>query len=239
MFELRPTGTESVVAVMPPRNENFTLSKEISGVELQAESITIECDTDYAEASTFARKLKEFESRIVAFWKPKKESAYSTHKQVCEGEKEMLKPVQRALATVKQNMATFTAMQEAKRQAIEKEARLLAAREAELKLAVAIAAEEKGDKSEVASTFLDAQMADALSRTMTVDMPKPRADGVSHRKDWVIESIDQTQVPVSFNGAELRPVDEKAVIRLIRASKGKIQIPGICYKETISTTVRK
>ena len=36
----------------------------------------------------------------------------------------------------------------------------------------------------------------------------------------------------------IRPVDEKAVARLIKMSKGQIKIPGIEYKETVSVSIR-
>ena len=39
-------------------------------------------------------------------------------------------------------------------------------------------------------------------------------------------------------GVLLRPVDEKAALRLIRATKGTIKIPGIEYEETYSVSIR-
>ena len=59
----------------------------------------------------------------------------------------------------------------------------------------------------------------------------PKARGVSASKDWEIVSISSKDVPLSVSGVEIRPVDKAAVMRLIRASKGSIQIPGIVYQE--------
>ncbi|MCQ4951053.1 hypothetical protein, partial [Bittarella massiliensis (ex Durand et al. 2017)] len=80
---------------------------------------------------------------------------------------------------------------------------------------------------------------ESVATQATVIMDIPRAKGVSSGKDWEIEAIDHEKVPVNFSGVEIRPVDEKAIMRLIRASKGKIQIPGIKYKETIKMSIRR
>ncbi|MFR5989565.1 MAG: hypothetical protein ACLUGP_03860 [Faecalibacterium prausnitzii] len=39
-------------------------------------------------------------------------------------------------------------------------------------------------------------------------------------------------------GIELRPVDQAAVMRLIRASKGQIEIPGITYRQVAKMSFR-
>ena len=59
----------------------------------------------------------------------------------------------------------------------------------------------------------------------------PKVKGVSSSKDWEITGINAAQVPINFSGVELRPVDKAAIMRLIRASKGSIQIPGVQYVE--------
>ena len=58
-----------------------------------------------------------------------------------------------------------------------------------------------------------------------------KARGVSSSKDWEIVKIDDKEVPLAINGAMLRPVDKAAVMRLIRATKGSITIPGVTYRE--------
>ena len=51
--------------------------------------------------------------------------------------------------------------------------------------------------------------------------------------------IDSAKVPIYFSGAEIRPVDEKAIMKLIKESKGTIQIPGVKYEETASISVSR
>lgn len=62
--------------------------------------------------------------------------------------------------------------------------------------------------------------------------PTPKVSGVSTSTDWEIESIDASKVPTEVAGVIIRPVDEAAVKRLIRMSKGAVQIPGVVYKKT-------
>ncbi len=52
------------------------------------------------------------------------------------------------------------------------------------------------------------------------------------RKSCPITSIDLDKVPVTALGVLIRPVDERAVMKLIRDSHGTVNIPGITYAET-------
>ena len=66
----------------------------------------------------------------------------------------------------------------------------------------------------------------------------PKVSGVSTSKDWEIVEIDPKAVPLAVAGIELRPVDQAAVMRLIRASKGQIEIPGITYRQVAKMSFR-
>ena len=116
---------------------------------------------------------------------------------------------------------------------------LAAEAEKEKKLNEAAALEEEGNQEAAETALMEAQMVETVAASAEVVMDTPKAKGVSSSKDWKIESIDHQKVPVMFSGMEIRPVDEKAVMRLIRASKGSIQIPGITYKETIKVSIRR
>ena len=87
--------------------------------------------------------------------------------------------------------------------------------------------------------FTNAQMADAAARNIALERTAPKANGISTTTDWQIVSVDASQVPVDINGCVIRPVDEAAVLRLIRASKGKVIIPGIKYQAIAKVAIRK
>lgn len=79
---------------------------------------------------------------------------------------------------------------------------------------------------------------EGVSISGSIQAQTPKAAGVSQSKTWEIVSIDSSKVPVSFEGVEIRPVDVKAVMRLIKESKGTIQIPGVQYRDSVSISVR-
>lgn len=240
MTEERLFENELVVAVMPNgTQEELALSHTVSKFELQAESIIIENDDEYNAAGQFGRNIKRAASEVITFFKPMKEAANKAHREVCEREKQMLVPLQRAEKVLKSSMGAYALRLENERKAAEAEAKRIAQEEADRKLAEAIKAESEGDAETARSAMFDAQMADTMSRSISVLAEIPKAEGISQSKDWVIESITSYEVPVSFNGMELRPVDEKAVMRLIRASKGQMAIPGVKYSEIVKTSIRK
>ncbi len=120
----------------------------------------------------------------------------------------------------------------------EEEMRREAEAERERKLNEA-AALKRGKAEEAEAVLLDAQVVESVAASATVVMNTPKTKGVSNARDWELESIDHEKVPIVFSGMVIRPVDEKAVMRLIRASKGTIQIPGIRYRETVKVSIRR
>ena len=79
---------------------------------------------------------------------------------------------------------------------------------------------------------------DDISKSGRVSGVAPKAAGVSTSRAWKITNIDSSKVPVEIAGAIIRPVDEKAVMALIKATKGSIKIPGIEYEETVNISIR-
>ena len=87
--------------------------------------------------------------------------------------------------------------------------------------------------------FRNAQMADTAARSIALGRNDPKAKGISTTTDWQIVSVDASQVPVDVSGCVIRPVDESAVMKLIRASKGTVNIPGIKYQAIAKVAIRK
>ncbi len=234
---------EKVVAIMPAivrtENDEAVLSRKVTSTELEAESIIIETDEDYNNAAEFGKRVKQEAANVISFFKDMKDDAYKAHKTICDREKQILKPLQNAEAILKRVMGEYALLKERKRKAAEAETRRLAQEEAERKLLEAIKLEKSGDSAAAECVMLDAEMADTMSRNVTITAEPPKVKGVSQTTDWELVSVDNDKVPIAVAGMVIRPVDEKAIMRLIRASKGKVSIPGIIYKETIKTSIRK
>ncbi len=232
---------ESIVAVMPelePVDEQ-QLTQEVTDIEFRAESFVIQTPEDYDAAGEFGKLLKRKAAEVTGFFKPMKDSAYQAHKAVCDREKAMLTPLKNAEKIVKKTMGDYLMEQERIRREAEEAARRAAEEERERKLKEAMALEAAGDKEGAEAAVEEAVVMDEATGYSVPAPVKSKVSGVSTSKDWEITNIDTAKVPVNFSGMELRPVDQAAVIRLIRASKGSIAIPGIAYREVAKMSFRR
>lgn len=231
---------ENVVAVIGEevQTENeLELSNENQTISTKAQSIVVKTSEDYEVAAEFAKELKKQANKVVAFFKPMKEAANRAHQQVCDREKQMLKPLTAAQSEVKTAMGAYLQEQERIRREQEEAARKLAEEEAQKKLEEAAKAESAGDTEAAKAAFMDAEIIDTAGASMVVQSAAPKVKGISTSKDWEITGIDTVRVPAVVAGMEIRPVDKAAVMRLIRATKGQITIPGIQYKEITKLSV--
>ena len=232
---------EKVIAVIEPQKAagEEELAVQVTDIEFQAEAIVVSNDEEYTEAGEFGVLLREKIAEVTEFFAPMKKAAHDAHKQVCDREKQMLTPLKNAESVLKKTMGEYAMKKERERRAAEEAARRLAMEEANRKLEESIRAEENGDMEAANSAMLDAEIADSASRMAVVNMEQPKAKGVTSTKDWEIDSIDLSKVPTEVMGMVIRPVDTAAVMKLIRASKGQIQIEGIKYHETLKTSFRR
>lgn len=238
------TQNETTVAVISTElatqaEQELTLNKAVTEIEFQAESITIDTEQEYQDAADFGRMLKQKSSDVKEFWKPMKDAAHKAHTEICNREKAMLQPLVNAEKILKQTMSAYVAEQERKRREAEEAARKAAQEEADRRLQEAIALEDKGEKEAAAAVIEEAEIMDEAAATVTVAAEKPKASGVSTKKDWKITAIDDSKVPTTVAGVVIRPVDTAAVMRLIRATKGQIQIEGITFEEKVTMSFRK
>lgn len=218
---------EQVVAVLPEVVEGKTvaeaeMSREVTAVEERAGQITIATQGDYEDAAAFGRLIKQKSAQIIEFFAPMKKAAHEAHQNICTREKEMLAPLIAAEKTVKQVMGDYVMEQERKRREEEERVKRLAEAEAEKKLQEAMALEASGKQDEAEAALMEADIVDSASRNVIVEAPKIKADGTSSSIDWEITAVDDGKVPVDFAGMCIRPVDTKAILKLIRASKGQI-----------------
>lgn len=234
---------EEVLAVidMAPSTYNGEdeLTRSVSTVEAQANAVIVTNDVEYQEAAEFGRMLKKKSAEVTEFFKPIKDAAHKTHKQICDREKAMLKPIAAAEKAIKAAMGKYATAKLIEQQQLEAQLRQQAQAESDRLLEQAAALESSGDTRQANVMFTNAQMADAAARNISLERNAPKAGGVSTTTDWVIINIDAAQVPVDINGCVIRPVDEAAVMRLIRAFKGKVVIPGIKYEAIAKVAIRK
>ena len=172
--------------------------------------------------------------RIKDYWAPEKPPGQPG--SIVDREKELLKPLEQAENEVKKKMAAYQKKVQEEERAARELAEKLKREEAERLLAEAAKAAEQGNEMESEILLAQAEIMEASQPA--VQMQAPKATGVSTRTLYRARIIDESKVPVEVAGVVIRPVDLAAINKLARASKGKVQIPGIEIYEEQSVAIR-
>ena len=179
--------------------------------------LTITTDDDYSRGVDILKDIKARIKAVKDYWKAPKAAAQAAHKTLVDREKQMLKPLEDAEATVKKTMLAYTTEQQRKRQ--EEQARLAA---------LAAQAEQDGDADGAA--FMREMSA-------TVEPVQPTG-GVSVRTTWKARVTDPKLVPAYFDGYELREINMTMLNGLARQYEGGLNIPGVEFYRDETLSVR-
>lgn len=217
-------------------NSEDQLKKAEVELVAAANSLTVASDAEYQYAGEFLKKVKASIKNIEDFFSEMKKSAHKTWKDICEKETSYTNQLEQAEKLVKTSMGKYLQIQEQKRR--EEEARIRAEQEriALEQLKKAEELKEQGKEIEAAIAEETAYSIDEMKPILQVSSPKMA--GISYQSDWDVSIADDSNIPISLNGVVIRPVDLGAVKRLVKASKGKISIPGIKITETKNMRVR-
>lgn len=223
------SNTKSDTAIAPQEQQ---MGQEVSRIEQAANAVVIASDADYEKAGALLSGIKAQQKTVKEFFEPLRKTTKAAYDSVLSRRKDMTDPLDKAEKVIKGKMGAY--QQEVERRRREQEEKLRRAAEAEREKAftAAVAAEAAGDALGAEMAMMDAEVMDDAASVATVHTAAPKVKGISTRTGYGITSIDPDKVPVSVAGVVIRPVDEKAVMALIKASNGKIQIPGVTYRET-------
>ncbi len=243
MNEAKTVGSSALVLdtagpdelARPP--EEAKLDQEVSLIEQRASSVVIASDSDFAAAGEMTRQVKDMQKQVTEYWEPMRKSTYDAYTAVNQHKKDMLDPLAKAERILKQKMGAYSKEQERIRREQEEARRRAAQEEFDRKLDEAAEAEANGDALGAEMAMAEAEVAEGIV-VGGVQPKAPKVKGVTQTKTWKITGIDHEKVPVNFAGMELRPVDEKLVLQLIKTSKGKIVIPGVTYEEDVIIGIR-
>lgn len=231
---------ETVVAQVgqPTEKNELAIREEVSGVTIQVEGMIVDSEEAYQMAAELGTAIKTQAKKVAEFFAPMKKRASDAHKEICAREKMMLSPLQTAERELKNKMGTFRMEEDRRRREAEEQARRAALEEQRRKEEEAMALESQGRLEEADAALAEAEVAESVVKTGAYVAAPQKAAGVSVSRDWVITKIDTKQVPDEIAGAVIRPVDEAAIMRLIRATKGGIVIPGVEYAEKARMSFR-
>ena len=223
---------------MPDRVIEAGLRRNGQLIVERAKAITITTNEDFQNAAELGKQIKQSQSQIKDYWAGPKEAAHRAHAEICTKERDMLRALEEAERILKSTMTRYTLQIEEARRKAEAEMRKRQQEEQERFLAAAVAAEAKGDELGVVSNMAMAEVVQDMAATIN-PVERPTVDGVSTRKVWRAEVIDDSQVPVAIAGAVIRPIDIRAIEKIAEATKGTIQVPGVrLFQETVMS-IRK
>lgn len=244
MNEAKTAGNTALVlgtvgtAQVGRTEEESKLDRQVSLIEQQASDVVVASEEDFVLAGELTKQVKEMQKKVTDYWEPMRKSTYEAYSAVNQHKKEMLDPLASAEKILKRKMGDYTIERERRRREQEEAMRKAAEAEMARKLEEAEEAESRGDAVGAEFAMAEAEVMEGVAVSGGIRSQAPKAKGVSQTKTWKITKIDSEKVPISLNGMELRPVDEKLVLQLIKASKGKIAIPGVEYKEDVIISVR-
>lgn len=213
---------DTTVIIIPDTKDIDT--KALSKLE-EAKGLSIVDDVSYKKAGHFILALGELEKAIDSSFDPIIKAQYAAWKLAIAKKDEHYAPLKEAEGIAKAKMAEYQVLAEKRLKEEEVRLREAAQRaEEEDRLSRANALIEAG-KPEEALQLLDAEVEAPL-----VIMPEtsaPKVPGIVTRRVWKWKIVDETKIPREY----LVP-DEVRIGKMVRASEGKIEIPGVeVYQE--------
>lgn len=211
-----------------------TIQVDTSGIENQADevqvmvaytaNVAIKDQAQYEAANshliTIKGKIKELEELRRSITKPIDEGK----KRIMDLFRVPLDKLDQAKGVLSRAIMSYSEEQEKKRLALQeklqREAEDRARKEQERLQARAEKAEDKG-QADKAEALLE-QAAEVVPDPVPVVLEMPKPKGLAYRDNWKAVVVDVDQVP-----REYMIPDQKALDKIMQATKGTIKIPGI------------
>lgn len=192
---------------------------------IQSFGIRIESENILKKVNEAKLGIRQVRNRIKNVFEPMKTSAYSSYKGIMNQWKEIEEPVLNAEKACDQLLSNYFAEQRRIREEAERK-RLDEIRrqkeEEERKLQEALKAEAEGDEEKADQIINEVIIQETEIKPTVVVPEKPKLENIHSRIDYDIEIIDEKMIPRQY----LIP-NEVLIRKVVRASKGKIEISGV------------
>lgn len=215
------------------------LGFNVNDLEFKAESLTISTQAEYEEAVRFGIELNDKIKSVEDFFEPMRIATYDAYQAVLKRKKQLIEPLKHAADIVVGSVSFYNSEQLRIQRQLEQKMRAAAQAEVDKKMQEASDAFDAGDEQAAATAMAEAEVMDSMTFVAPAASAVKKVKGATTKTDYEIVSIDSSKVPAFFMGNEIRPVDQKAVLKLIRATNGKLTIPGIVFKEVVKTALRR
>jgi hypothetical protein len=194
-------------------------SKALRAVEA-AKALSIGNREEYERAGHLLLGLKEIEKEIDRTFDPVIKAAYDAHRAAINARDKHREPIRQAERILKDKMAQFQKFEEKRIREEEERLRELARKqEEEERLRTAERLLEEG-RPEEALILLDGKV-----ETPPIVLPEsgpPKLKGIVTRVVWKFRITDPSKVPCEYH-----TIDESKIRRIVSATQGKVEIPGV------------
>lgn len=211
----------------PALREAMTTALE----EAKALKVT-DADT-YTRAGALVGTLGALSLRAEAWWKPATDIAYKLHRWLTARRSADVAPLEAERDRILKDAGVWKAEQD-RLQAERDAAASLAQKQIddEVAQAQALTFEAQG-MPEVAAALIE-EAAAAPAPIVSTPSFVPTGVGLSHGKDWTVDVIKADLVPRNYCSP-----DTDVILKVVRAMKGKIHIPGVKITEIDTTKGRR
>lgn len=202
-------------------------------------ALVVQSPEEYTATAEHLKTIKEFQRRVIEWFRPLKSKANEAHAALCREEAKLLSPSKTDETRIKLALTAYDTEQERVRR--EERVRLQQEqreREESERLAQAAALELQGTATgeaayhEAAAQLLEQPLALAPVEPQTPAAPK--VQGLSYRETWTYEVISDALIP-----REYLKRDDVKIAGVVRALKSSASIPGIrvvCEKTPVART---
>jgi hypothetical protein len=215
-------------------NEQEMKQTALATIE-QANNFIISTQQDYDNAAEVCKEIKYRANQITDYWKPIKEKAYSSWKEVCNKEKELSEPFTKAESDIKAKMTAFQHAKLEEERLLREEQERWKKEQADKLLQEAAKAESEGKVEH--SDYL-VELAEQ-TQNMAFEAPKQhKTIGTATKTVWKARIANASLVPITAAGAIIRPIDESVLNSFAKVTKGNLEIPGVEFYEDVQIAVR-
>ena len=212
--------------------ETKKIEQEIANVQTATTSIIITSNDVYMQAGDMLSTIKKVKKTIEEYFKPLKDAAHKSWKQICNRENEEIEKLTPSINHLNKQMTTWNIEQEKIRKSEENRLRQEAMiAEEERRLADALQAEKEGNKEEAIAILEEEQYVPPP----IVEKLVPKQAGLTMTTTWKWRLVDINKVPRQY-----LQVNESAINQVVRKLKDKSGISGIeVYPESGMRGVRQ
>ena len=218
-----------------------SIREEVAPVITTADTMIVTNREQYTYASDYLKEVKAAQKTVKDHFEPMKKAAHSAWRTVCDREKEMLDPLDKAEKNVKQRMLAWYYEQERLREAEEARLRAEAEERARKERERLERQAAKLKTPELKEERLE-QAEQIVPEVVSVQSQAPKIEGQSIRKTWKAHVADKKaaiQAIMSWPDWQAYiTLNERELDRLAQRTKGTIEVDGVTFTEESQLTSR-